>query len=89
MTTGTPRTQAAEVTVAAGDRTFTTPAEAPRCGGVGPSSHRQRLMCKPQPAAKHISKAIRTPVAVTAYRYSVLVVSGLMSVQHHRVTRYS
>jgi len=77
MTAGTTRTHAAEVTVAVGDSTVTAPAEAPRCGGVGPSSHRHRLMCKPHSAAKHISKPIRSPVAVTAYRHSLRTVSDL------------
>jgi hypothetical protein len=79
MTAGTMRTHAAEVTVAVGGSTLTAPAEAPRCGGVGPSSHRHRLMCNPHSAAKHMSKPIRSPVAVTAYRHPRLTVSDLTS----------
>jgi len=48
------------------DSTVTTPADAPRCGGVGPSSQLQRLRCRPHSGAKHMSKPIRSPVSVTA-----------------------
>jgi hypothetical protein len=91
MTTVTMQTHAAEVTVALGDSTRTAPAEAPRCGGVGPSSHRHRhrLMCNPHSAAKHLSKPLRSPIGVTAYRHSPLTVSDLTCAQHNRVTRYS
>lgn len=89
MTTATTQAHAAEVTVSDCDNTLTTPAEAPRCGGVGPSSHRHWLMCKPQSAAKHTSKPIRSPVPVKAYRHSLLTISDFTPGQHHRVTRYS
>ena len=46
--------------------TVSVPAVGPRRGGVGPSSHRQRLRCIPQSGEKHMSKPIRSPVSVTA-----------------------